>query len=165
MPPIDFLTGLQGNLPRLFGEDNTLKLDSMADYENALDALYQVPEQLSQVEILLREGVKRGVTHGRDALERARVQWEGVWKGVGSAEESDFYKQFAKIRSNLPDVSEGEVKDLQDRAKAVIDNEILPAFEKLTKYIYGEYYQHLRKGPGVNSLPNGDQFYQVPDLL
>ena len=43
----------------------------------------------------------------------------------------------------------------------VIEDEIKPAFLKLSDFIQTEYYPHLRRDPGIGSLPNGQNMYKV----
>ena len=51
---------------------------------------------------------------------------------------------------------------VKSEAESIVKNEILPKFKILQDYIYGEYQNHLRKGPGLVSLGNlkGTEFYQ-----
>ena len=64
---------------------------------------------------------------------------------------SGFYKMLAKNNST------------KNEAAQIIKEEILPSYEILSNYIFGEYYKHLRPGPGIESLTNlkGDEFYEA----
>ena len=50
--------------------------------------------------------------------------------------------------------------ELQNEAKEVISNDVLPAFKNMEIYILDEYINHLRSSPGISSLPNGLEMYQ-----
>ena len=43
-------------------------MGSLKDYEDLLARLKQLPQMVRQVEALLREGVKQGVTYARESL-------------------------------------------------------------------------------------------------
>ncbi len=63
-------------------------------------------------------------------------------------EDSVFFKNFAN----------GPVKD---EALDIIGNEVLPAFKDLHDYVFGYYSNHLRPGPGLESIKDkGKDLYQ-----
>jgi uncharacterized protein (DUF885 family) len=52
------------------------------------------------------------------------------------------------------------VTEIQNEAKEVITNEVLPAFKNMEIYILDEYMNHLRTSPGISILPGGQKMYQ-----
>jgi len=155
LAPISFMGGVQVKLPVLFGR--TLKYANTSSEQN-LDLLMSIPNQLSDIRKLLEQGVLEGVTHANESLYRAREQFKRLQ--VKNPTESDFYAPFRDIREGVPNIDDKKAKELQQRAKTVIRDNILPAFKHLQEYIFREYYTHLRPAPGVHSLPRGQEFYQ-----
>ena len=113
-----------------------------------MERLKNVPAVLDQILADLKEGVEVGITYSKESLSRAEAQFEALQ--VSDIEKSDFLKQF---------LTNDKVKD---EAKNVVQNEILPRFKVLQNYIFGEYQNHLRKGPGLVAMNNlkGAEFYQ-----
>merc|ERR1712038_392874 len=91
LPPINFLEGIQIEYPRLISDKKRTPLGSLKDYEDLLARLKQLPQMVRQVEALLREGVKEGVTYARESLGGVDAQFEKLQVG---ANDSDFYVRF-----------------------------------------------------------------------
>ena len=158
-PPIGFMGGVQVKLPRLFREDNILPYNSLQDYKNNLVRMSKIPKQLAEIQELLKEGVKNGLVYSNETTFRARSQFERIQ--VSDPKESEFYRQFEKMKQRLPEVEDWEIKRVQKEAQMIIKEQVIPAFQKLQDFIYNEYSQHLRKTSGVHSLPGGQDFYQA----
>ena len=158
LAPINHKYGIQTELYGYFKKNDTLKYNTLDDYLDNLDLLSMIPQQLRDIKIRLKEGVKKGITYANESVYPAFDQFEKLQ--VKNVEDSPFYTQFSEIRKNMPDVTDGQVDHVQIRAKVTILNEILPEFKRLQEYIFGDYRKHLRAEPGISSLPNGDEFYQ-----
>merc|ERR1712130_475943 len=91
LPPINFLEGLQVEYPRLVSDRKRTPLRSLKDYEDLLARLKLMPQMVRQVEALLREGVKQGVTYARESLRGVDAQFEKLQVGANA---SDFYARF-----------------------------------------------------------------------
>ena len=122
--------------------------DSDEDFLTNLARLNNVPTMIDQILIDLKEGVKKGITYSKESLTRAEGQFESLQ--VTDIEKSDFLAQF---------LANDQVKN---EAIKVVQNEILPRFKTLQDYIFGEYQNHLRNGPGLVAMNNlqGTEFYQ-----
>ena len=157
LAPVMSRRGVQGSLTSFFADE--LKYESIDDYEHNLDLMRKIPQQLEEIQELLVGGVQENITHANESLYRAVDQFDRLQ--VSDPTESEFYKQFEKIKDNLPEVTDEEAARLQDKARTVIKEHILPSFKKLQEYVFGEYYEHLRPEAGVHSLPNGQEYYQA----
>merc|ERR1712088_370745 len=91
LPPINFLEGLQIEYPRLVSDRKKTPLRSLKDYEDLLARLKLLPQMVNQVEALLREGVKQGVTYARESLRGVDAQFGKLQVGANA---SDFYVRF-----------------------------------------------------------------------
>ena len=158
LAPVNHMWGIQNAMTDLFEKSHILKYESLQHYRENLEVLKMVPKQIDEIQILLVEGAKKGITYANESIHKAEDQFKGLQ--VSKVEDSKFFKQFAKIKKNVPNIQEDDAARIQNEAKAVIMNDILPKFKALQDYIYGDYQRHLRKTPGISSLPNGQQFYQ-----
>ena len=117
-----------------------------------------VPEQLKDVETLLRIGVENGMTYAKESIEPSKLQFESLQ--VLKPGDSKFYLQFKNIGKILPGVDKSTANSIKAKARSVIWKKVLPAFKRLQDYLFGEYSENLRPTPGVYSIPNGQSYYQ-----
>ena len=108
-----------------------------------------------QVEALLREGVKQGVTYARESLKGVDAQFEKLQVG---ANESDFYVRFRDMPGSL---GRHVVGRLQSESYTTVAEELLPALRHLQEYIKYEYSSQVRGSPGVSSMQGGRDFYSA----
>ncbi len=124
--------------------------------------LSKVPEVAREAVELLREGARRGMTHAEESIgERVRGQFERLVEG--GPEGSGFYEPFRDMGARrLRGVDQEEAEAIQERARAVIGGQILPAMSELADYLLGEYSGRLRPGPGVSNLlgEDGQEYYR-----
>jgi len=155
LPPVNFLEGLQIEYPRLVSDRKRTPLRSLKDYEDLLARLKLLPQMVNQVEALLREGVKQGVTYARESLKGVDAQFEKLQVG---ANESDFYVRFRDMPGSL---GRHVVGRLQSESYATVAEELLPALRHLQEYIKYEYSSQVRGSPGVSSMQGGRDFYSA----
>ena len=153
LPPINFLEGLQVEYPRLISDRKRTPLGSLKDYEDLLARLKLLPQMVNQVEALLREGVKQGVTYARESLKGVDSQFEKLQVGANA---SDFYARFRDMPGSL---GRHVVGRLQSESYATVSEELLPALRHLQEYIKYEYSSQVRGSPGVSSMQGGREFY------
>ena len=155
LPPINFLEGLQIEYPRLVSDRKRTPLRSLKDYEDLLARVKLLPQMVNQVEALLREGVKQGVTYARESLRGVDAQFEKLQVG---ANESDFYVRFRDMPGSL---GRHVVGRLQSESYATVAEDLLPALRQLQEYIKYEYSSQVRGSPGVSSMQGGRDFYDA----
>jgi uncharacterized protein (DUF885 family) len=119
-------------------------------------------KQFSQIERSFNEkislmtlGILRGMTlpqivlTGRDASIAKHV--------VASADQSVFFNAFTKLPNSISDAQKSE---LQDKARKVISDKVIPAYAKLLQFIREEYSPNARKTIAAYDLPNGEAYYR-----
>ena len=120
--------GVQTKLPDFFGSGNKLKYNSVSDFKNNLKLMSTVPEQLKDVETLLRIGVENGMTYAKESIEPSRLQFESLQ--VLKPGDSKFYLQFKNIGKILPGVDKSTANSIKAKARSVIWKKVLPAFKR-----------------------------------
>ena len=155
LPPINFLEGFQVVYPRLISDKKRTPLGSLKDYEDLLTRLKQLPQMVRQLEALLREGVKQGVTYARESLGGVDAQFEKLQVGANN---SDFYVRFRDMPGSL---GRHVVGRMQSESYATVAEKLLPAFRQLQDYIKYEYTSQVRGSPGVSSMQGGRAFYDA----
>ena len=128
---------------------------SAGDYRNYLSRLAEIPAVMDEYIALMREGLKTGMTQpriildGRDKPIRAQL--------VKLVEQSGF---FAPLINMPPTVTNGDRAALLEKARTVIADGIIPAYQRLLDFYHDEYVPGARTTIGASRLPGGKRFYR-----
>ena len=132
---------------------DTLPMESAQDHEDWLNRLRGLPEQLSQYQALLSEGISRDRTQAQIVMSRVPSQIANLI--TDEASESPFYRAFATMPEGIdPDTQ----SSLQSAAARVIDEQVNPALQALLAFLESDYLPAARP-PGIGALPGGKQVY------
>lgn len=132
---------------------DTLPMESAQDHEDWLNRLRGLPEQLSQYQALLSEGISRDRTQAQIVMSRVPSQIANLI--TDQASESPFYRAFATMPEEIdPDTQ----SSLQSAAATVIDEQVNPALQALLAFLESDYLPAARP-PGIGALPGGKQVY------
>jgi len=132
-----------------------IPFNTVKDYENYLARLQQMPRAFDQVIANMRQGMRDGLMPPRYLLEKVPPEADDVSKQTG--QDSVFYKPLKQFPSG---VSESDQKRLRDAVLKTISDQILPAYERFSKFVREEYAPKGRVEPGVWALPDGSARYQ-----
>ncbi len=150
--PVNQMGGIHLELPDLV---ELTPLSTVADYENYLSRLRQIPRALDQVMTNMRQGMKDGLMAPRYLLEKVAAEAEDV---AGKAGESS---PFAKPIQQFPEsISATEQKRLRDTILTAVADQINPAYHRFAVFVRNEYAPHGRIDPGVWALPDGAARYR-----
>ena len=130
-----------------------LPMETEQDYHDWLMRLKALPEQLTQYQALLEEGLQKERTQAQIVMSRVPAQIQSLI-GV-DASDSPFFKAFSALPDHF-DASQQET--LQREAREVIERELNPAFTQLLAFLE-ERYLPAARAPGIGSLPGGKQVY------
>ena len=132
---------------------DTLPMMSAQDHEDWLNRLRGLPEQLTQYQALLSEGISRDRTQAQIVMSRVPSQIANLI--TDQASDSPFYRAFA----TMPEEIDPEIQIwLKSAAIAIIEEQINPAFRELLEFLESEYLPAARP-PGIGALPGGKQAY------
>ena len=132
---------------------DTLPMMSAQDHEDWLNRLRGLPEQLTQYQALLSEGISRDRTQAQIVMSRVPSQIANLI--TDQASDSPFYRAFA----TMPEKIDPEIQIwLKSAAVAIIEEQINPAFRELLEFLESEYLPAARP-PGIGALPGGKQVY------
>jgi uncharacterized protein (DUF885 family) len=137
-----------------FMADRPLK--SALEARNYIARLNDVPRYFDEQIVNMRAGLKRGFTVPRAVLTGRDVSISTI-ADAKSAEDSEFFKPFRQLPSNIP--ADEQEKLRADCAKAIRER-VLPAYAKLLKFFRDEYVPHARTTLAAEALPDGKAFYR-----
>jgi len=132
---------------------DTLPMDSAQDHEDWLNRLRGLPEQLSQYQALLSEGISRDRTQAQIVMSRVPSQIANLI--TDQASDSPFYRAFAEMPEGIDLDTQAS---LQSAAATVIEEQINPALQALLDFLESDYLPAARP-PGIGALPGGKQVY------
>jgi uncharacterized protein (DUF885 family) len=128
--------------------------ERVSDYEDILARLRRLPDAVDQNIELLEAGRKKGFTPHRVAVRGAPDQVRGLIPTEPL--ESPLLRAFTEFPAKF---EEKEQQRLRNAAKECYLKQVVPAFEKLHRYLTATYLPSCRESPGVSSLPNGAALY------
>lgn len=138
------------------GAAESTRCTSVKTCERFLKQLASIPPTFEQKIALMKLGMERGMTMpqvvltGRDASIERHV--------LNKVEDSVFYKAFSQLPTTITPAQQA---DLQRRAKTLIADKVIPAYQNLLNFIRNEYMPKARKTIAAYDLPNGKAFYQA----
>ncbi len=145
----------RGGVQSLESTADRLRLDNVQDYEDWLARMTRIETVIEQTTDLLEEGRKTGYLPPKILMQRIPSQIASQL--VEDPQMSPFFKAF----DNMPDsISNEDQARIQQLAKDVIDDNIVPAYRKFSQYFNDTYLPAGRDSIGASALPNGEAFYE-----
>jgi prolyl oligopeptidase len=150
----------RGGVQSLESTAETIRLANVEDYEDWLVRMAGVETVIEQTVELQEEGRKTGYMPPKILMERIPDQIASQL--VEDPELSPFFIAFAE----MPDaISEADRERLRQTAKEIIDESIVPAYRRFSRYFNDTYLPASRDSIGASSLPNGEAFYEYRTSL
>lgn len=138
------------------GAAESARYKTFKNCEDQLLQLKKIAPNFEQKIALMKLGIARGMTQpqvvlqGRDASIARHL--------INDVESSVFYQPFAQLP---PELSPEQRSSLQQRAKQIITEKVIPAYRQLYDFIRNEYLPNARTSIAATELPNGKEFYQA----
>ena len=132
-----------------------LPFNTEQDYLDWLARLRALPTRLQQYEAILREGIERDRVQAAIIMARVPEQIDRVISE--DPEASPFFKAFAQMPEGM---DEAVAIKLQDDAKAVISQQLNPAYRAFGTFIADTYLPAARAEPGIGALEGGKAAYK-----
>jgi len=150
--PVNQMGGLHLELPDMIV---ITLFNTVADYDNYLARLHQMPHAFDQVTANMRQGMKDGLMPPRYLLEKVAAEADDI--ASKTSENSPFAKPVKEFPANI---SPADQKRLRDAVLAAIADQIVPSYQHFAAFVRNEYAPHGRTDPGVWSLPDGEARYR-----
>ena len=150
--PLDQQNGIHLLLPQFA---SLVPLDSVKHYEDYIARLHKVPQLLDETTDIARQGKQDKLMPPKFLLEKVASQCDSIAGPAGME------NAFAQPAAHFPDsISAADQKRLRDEIVATVDNEVRPAYRKLSAFVTKDYVPYGRTEMGLWSLPNGDALYR-----
>ena len=133
---------------------NSLRFDTVKDYEDWLARLHALPTALDQFTALLRQGMRERMVHPKVIMERIPAQIDK--QIVSDPTQSGFYTPFQRFPK---DMSPADQQRLQREARQAVEQQVVPAFTRFKQFFVGEYLPACYDQVGAWQLPQGGPLY------
>ncbi len=126
------------------------------DYEAHIRRLADLPRYLEENIANLRTGMAEGFTMPKVVLDGLLPSFDAIVED--NAEDSPFFQPFVSMNQMVS----GEVQEaLRAKAKAVIMEDVMPAYAALRDFMRNEYYPAARESLGASEMPGGAEYYEA----
>lgn len=134
---------------------NSSQYKKEQDLETHLARLAQIPRFFEQNIYWMKKGLETGLTQPKAVLEGYEDSISTYI--VDDVTQSEFYKPFL---ANTASLSESDFYALQQRAKVVLKNKVIPAYKSYLTFFTEQYQPGARTSIGISETPNGKAFYK-----
>lgn len=134
---------------------NSSQYKKEQDLETYLARLAQIPRFFEQNIYWMKKGLETGLTQPKAVLEGYEDSISTYI--VDDVTQSEFYKPFL---ANTASLSESDFYALQQRAKVVLKNKVIPAYKSYLTFFTEQYQPGARTSIGISETPNGKAFYK-----
>lgn len=148
---INQLGGVQQDIAQALA---SMPADDVADYEHMLERLEGASRLIDNTLERLQLGLERGVTPPRVTLTTVPEQIHANL--VEDPFSGPILRPFTKMPSSI---SEADARRLRERASAIYERSVRPAYQRLYDYFTGTYLPRTRESIGLSAMPEGEAWY------
>jgi uncharacterized protein (DUF885 family) len=154
MLPIEQFNNIAGFAAQLGSGTSAQPFRTVKDYDDWLARGKRLPVLFDSAVTDMREGMKAGVVQPKALMVKVLPQFDALIKD--KPEDTLFWGPI----SNMPkDFSAADKERLTAAYRAMIGEQIMPAYRKLRAFIADEYMAKTRSTSGLGALPNGKAWY------
>jgi uncharacterized protein (DUF885 family) len=150
--PVSQISGIHIQAPQLV---TILSFETVKDYTDYISRLHQLPRVFDETIDNMRLGMANKLMPPKFLLEKAVDQTNSL--ANTPIEKSPFAQPFDKFPASFSDADKTRLKK---EGLDAIQKEVVPAYQKLAKFLKDDYAPNGRTEVGVWSLPNGDAIYR-----
>ena len=149
--PINQIYGMHFEIAQLVAKT---PFDDEQDYDNYVARLRKVPRLFSQLADNMRRGIDDGRVQPRLVSEKVLAQV----KSIIAIKPDD--NPFAAPIKNFPaGISADAQRLIAGDVNDAITRDVIPAYQRLAKFLENEYLPKSRSIPGIWAIPDGDAYY------
>jgi uncharacterized protein (DUF885 family) len=150
--PLTQMGGIYDTYPRLVAE---LDFSSVKDYDDWIARLHLIPNAFDQVTTNMSIGMDDHRVPPKYLLEKALAQVKQL--ADQKPEDSPLALPLKKFPASVPAAEQERIKT---EMLAAISKEVLPAYQRLARFLEVSYIPAGRDKPGIDALPDGAKYYQ-----
>lgn len=152
--PINQFWSLNLTVGQLAGGASAHPFKTVQDYESWLKRLQSYTAWLDTAMVNMRAGIKEGFVLPKALTMKVIPQFADL--SQGPVEKHLF---FAPIFNMPESFSQADKERLKKAFSDVIQNEIMPRYQRMDEFIRNEYLPASRESSGISDIPGGEEYY------
>lgn len=152
--PFDQFNGVPLMLGQMGGGTGNQPFKTLADYDNWLQRATAFNSWTDSAIVYFKKGMAANYVLPKALVVKMIPQLQAMVSD--SAAKSLFYQPVTLFPANFSDSTKAR---LTAAYAALINEQLVPAYKKLSTFLQAEYLPKSRTSTGVNALPGGDQYY------
>ncbi|WP_396591962.1 DUF885 domain-containing protein [Allomuricauda sp. R78024] len=154
LTPIDQMWSPNLFMGQLASGSSAQPFNTVEDYQKWMKRVDGYLEWMSSAEERMREGMTKGHVLPKTLIKKVLPQLQSL-----TAKDLDKHLFYQPIK-NLPDsFTEDEKSALTEAYQNMVNDKVIPAYQKLHDFMNDEYSQAGRESSGIQGEPNGDAYY------
>src|SRR5687767_10103843 len=154
MQPIEQFNNLAGFVAQMGSGTMAQPFTTVKEYEDWMARGKKVPAIFDTAVANMREGMAAGVVQPRPLMEKVIPQLDALIRS--NPEETLFWGPIAKMPESF---SAADKARLTSEYRAMIADELMPAYVRLRDFIRDEYLPKTRDTVALSALPDGKAWY------
>ncbi|WP_423708548.1 DUF885 domain-containing protein [Undibacterium sp. WLX3042] len=154
--PVNQMDSVPLTLAHFASGQSAQLLKSVAQYNNYLNRLRQLPDWLKQAKINMREGMRRKIVLPKALVISMLPQYEQL-----VTEQAAEHPYFLPVKNFPAEFTEADKVRLSNDYQTVIQTQVLPALRRFHQFLKDEYLPVSRDSTGWSALPGGAEWYQA----
>ena len=154
LTPINQMWTVQLTMGHYAGGTSAQPFKTVKDYENWLKRLDSYVVWMATAEERMREGIDKGYVLPTSLIKKVVPQLKTV-----TTKDLDQHLFFSPVKNFPDDFNDVDKKRLTDAYTAIINEKIIPAYQKLYDFMSTEYLAAGRTTSGIEATPDGKAYY------
>ena len=152
--PINQLRSPPSNMAQLASGTGNQPFKTITDYENWIKRVDAFLPWVDSAIVNMKKGMASGFTISKVNAEKIIPQLTNFDHGPATA-----HMYYMPIKKFPTDFSPADTARLATAYRDMIDNRVIPAHQKLKKFIEEEYIPACRTTDGIDGIPGGKEYY------
>lgn len=153
--PIDQFNSVNLSIAQFASGSNIQPFATVTDYENWIKRLKDYNVWLDTALANMKEGIALGYVHPKSIVQKIIPQFEAMAQGPVS--EHLFYSPVKNMPESFTDA---EKQVIETTYQKMIEEDIIPRYEKLTTFFKTDYLEAARSTSGIGTLPSATEHYK-----
>lgn len=154
--PFTQFGGLPLDFPLLGSGQGSQPFKTVKDYDDWLKRAEKFPAWMDQAISNFRTGLKEDYTLPKVLVKKMIAQMNAEELQSKRLNKNIFYGPIKKFPSNF---TEKQKNEFTTRFKVLVEDKIIPAYQKMGDFLETEYLPNARETDGYNALPKGSEIY------
>lgn len=152
--PIDQMWSVNLLMGQLASGSSAQPFETKEDYLQWVARVKGYVQWLQSAESKMREGMTQGYVLPKALVVKVLPQLKALTEA--STQEHLFYSPLNKFPDSF---SEADQQEITTAYQALIEDDVVPAYQSLVDFMESEYMESARETSGITGIPNGKEYY------